>query len=132
MILSLLLGCPAEDTGFPKPDWGTDTADTAEAGPLEVTLTGPAATLDECESACFSVLTTRNGVPVNDVEVDVWSGDVVVGADLRTRQKGEAGGCADGLTVGTHTLTGASKKFTSHFVSDGINWCELGRTAALS
>lgn len=105
MILSLLLGCPAEDTGFPKPDWGADTADTAEAGPLEVTLTGPAATLDECESACFSVRTTRNGVPVNDVEVDVWSGDVVVGADLRTRQKGEAGGCADGLTVGTHTLT---------------------------
>lgn len=35
-------------------------------------------------------------------------------------------------SVGTHTLTGASKKFTSHFVSDGVNWDEVARTAALS
>lgn len=35
-------------------------------------------------------------------------------------------------TTGTHTLTGASKKFTSHFISDGATFNELGRTAALS
>ena len=36
------------------------------------------------------------------------------------------------LSIGTHTLTGVSKKFTSSFVSDGTNWCEVSRTAALS
>lgn len=35
-------------------------------------------------------------------------------------------------SVGTHTLTGASKLFTSSFVSNGTYWCETGRTAALS
>lgn len=35
-------------------------------------------------------------------------------------------------SIGTHTLTGASKKFTSMFVSDGTDWCEVARTAALS
>lgn len=35
-------------------------------------------------------------------------------------------------SIGTHTLTGANKKFTSHFVSDGTNFCEVARSAALS
>ena len=35
-------------------------------------------------------------------------------------------------STGTHTLTGASSKFTAHFVSDGTNFCEVARTAALS
>jgi hypothetical protein len=35
-------------------------------------------------------------------------------------------------SIGTHTLTGASSRFTSHFISDGTNWCEVSRTAALS
>jgi len=35
-------------------------------------------------------------------------------------------------TTGTHTLTGASKYFTIHFVSNGTYWCEVARTAALS
>lgn len=105
MIL-LLLACDPEDTGFPSPTWEDDTGDTGgPTGPLEVRITGPAAPLDECATACYSVTTTRGGVPVNDVEVDVWSGDVVLGADLMTRQKGTTGDCVDGLTVGTHTLT---------------------------
>ncbi len=36
------------------------------------------------------------------------------------------------VSLGTHTLTGANKKFTSSFVSDGTSWCEISRTAALS
>ncbi len=36
------------------------------------------------------------------------------------------------VSLGTHTLTGANKRFTSHFVSDGVKWCEVARTAALS
>lgn len=36
------------------------------------------------------------------------------------------------VTLGTHTLTGASKRFTFHAVSDGTKWCEVARTAALS
>lgn len=35
-------------------------------------------------------------------------------------------------TTGTHTLTGTNKKFTASFVSDGTNFCEATRTAALS
>lgn len=35
-------------------------------------------------------------------------------------------------SIGTHTLTGASKNFTSHFVSNGTNWLEVARSAALS
>lgn len=35
-------------------------------------------------------------------------------------------------SIGTHTLTGASKKFTSMFVSDGTDFCEVARSAALS
>ena len=35
-------------------------------------------------------------------------------------------------SLGTHTLTGASGKFTACFVSDGTNFCETSRTAALS
>ena len=35
-------------------------------------------------------------------------------------------------SLGTHTLTGASGKFTASFVSDGTNFCETSRTAALS
>lgn len=35
-------------------------------------------------------------------------------------------------TTGTHTLTGASKRFTSLWRSDGTKWAELSRTAALT
>ncbi len=35
-------------------------------------------------------------------------------------------------SLGTQTLTGASSRFTSHFISDGTFWCEVSRTAALS
>ena len=35
-------------------------------------------------------------------------------------------------STGTHTLTGASKRFTSFFMSDGTYFCEIARTAALS
>lgn len=35
-------------------------------------------------------------------------------------------------STGTHTLTGTNAKFTAHFVSDGTNFCEVARTAALS
>ena len=35
-------------------------------------------------------------------------------------------------SLGTHTLTGASSLFTSHFICNGTNWCEVSRTAALS
>ncbi len=103
-MIPLLLACSSGDTGFPTPEWETG-ADTGPLTPLEVSITGPEVALDECESACFSVVTTRGGERVNDVEVDVWAGDVVLGADLITRQHGEAGSCADGLPVGTHTLT---------------------------
>jgi predicted GH43/DUF377 family glycosyl hydrolase len=105
-MMLLLLACPEADTGFPKPDWNTtDSGDTAAPGALEVTIVGPEAAIDECESACFSVTVTRDGAPVPDVEIDLWSGDTVVAADLLTRTRGEAGDCADGLSVGTHTVT---------------------------
>jgi hypothetical protein len=35
-------------------------------------------------------------------------------------------------SLGAHTLTGASSLFTSHFICNGTNWCEVSRTAALS
>jgi hypothetical protein len=35
-------------------------------------------------------------------------------------------------SIGTHTLTGANKTFTSSFVSDGTYWNEVSRTAALT
>lgn len=35
-------------------------------------------------------------------------------------------------TTGTHTLTGANKRFTSNWKSDGTKWCELSRTSALT
>lgn len=35
-------------------------------------------------------------------------------------------------SIGTHTLTGANKKFTAVFMSDGTNFNEQSRTAALS
>lgn len=35
-------------------------------------------------------------------------------------------------SLGTHTLTGANKTFTSSFLSDGTSWNEMSRTAALS
>jgi len=35
-------------------------------------------------------------------------------------------------SIGTHTLTGASKYFTSTFRSNGTYWLEVARTAALS
>jgi len=35
-------------------------------------------------------------------------------------------------SLGTHNLAGASSLFTSHFICNGTNWCEVSRTAALS
>ncbi len=35
-------------------------------------------------------------------------------------------------SVGTYTLTTASKKYTAHFISDGTNFNEVSRSAALS
>ncbi len=36
------------------------------------------------------------------------------------------------VSIGTHTLTGSSKKFTAFFLSDGTSFCEVSRSAALT